>query len=688
MAPVRVAKQAHSVTRRNARQSTARSRPKASVTGSAKSLITERSERRQPTLANLVQGTVALHYEIQSSQFANWTLARRRAWSRRFTDPSSYFYHYCHPIFDAKVGRWSIQEHCLFLAAISRIPPTEKNWSVVSLLVPGRTGSECRRYYHRIGRAGLITVKGTLRKRLSCRASISTFDDDGKRNGRLFSSNPLFRRSALRRFSPSELPSPDDSLLKPLKTQPTHLSKEQLDALTHIPELYEDYDRKRVVNKLSHVRSKKKPGSQKRNMSVPCRIRLRSGLEPARDAERFPEKDGGNTWWELESCPNDTFNRGAANPINPNTQTPAEKSNPRGLPLTGENANVSADLGLNSLLPEIVKYTPRVVKRHRSTSRKEGTIIDDGTASVQNTSGQNMSLVVQIVTDKPTTKEKRVASVRSEATDTSVQGPRKGDDMNSHNVETTTYIRDAADTSNGSKNIPYSHTEGYFECPGGVAQSSSALRTCVGDFENGDEVMDMEMGDDSECSSLQKEVEMTGDETQAPANLVPRNKKRVLALSRAERSTISYLLNRDDEEPQKKQPRVLEKALGAPEYQGHHSHIDKLEEVGLLIRLFVETVDESGKALGHEIERCRLLRRFNEHAAEVRSGHRNRPLFQAARLLGPYGKQGRRARISVPAVGCSKCLDDTLDNWRHQLNDMMERQNVELNSALKVAQVL
>ncbi|PXF42633.1 hypothetical protein BWQ96_07637 [Gracilariopsis chorda] len=225
-----------------------------------------------PPAHNRLLRSVALRAPVSDAQYAAWSSARRRAWDRRLSHPNAYFYHYCHPSFTPRRAPWRIEEHLIFLAAISRIAPLQRNWGAISLLVPGRTGSHCRRYYRRIGRAGFITVRGTIRKRLVCRASIPTFDQHGKSVGRMHSSNPLFRRNALSKFIPSTLPVVDDSLLKPFehapKAQPT--SHQQLAALTHI--------RVQHAHQQRHCQLGQAPKPQTKAQTITplvCRLRIR-----------------------------------------------------------------------------------------------------------------------------------------------------------------------------------------------------------------------------------------------------------------------------------------------------------------------------------------------------------------------------------------------------------------------------
>lgn len=98
----------------------------------------------------------------------------------------------------------------MFLAALNAVSVKQReNWGLLSLLVRGRVGSECKRYFNSIGRAGFIAFDGKLRHPLICRASVLKADG----NGKLVSENPVFLKRSLAKFVPTTLPPPDQSLL-------------------------------------------------------------------------------------------------------------------------------------------------------------------------------------------------------------------------------------------------------------------------------------------------------------------------------------------------------------------------------------------------------------------------------------------------------------------------------------------
>lgn len=164
------------------------------------------------TTSALTKASRALHTPVQPHHYASWTAARRRAWDRRRLSPDAYFYDYVHPSFTPITTRFSPAEHALFLAALHHVS-SPRRWGTVSLLVPGRVGAQCRRYFHRIGRAGFITFSGAVRKTLTARAHVS---DPASKKRKLSSANALFLRRVLKKFIPQHLPQVDDTMLRPV----------------------------------------------------------------------------------------------------------------------------------------------------------------------------------------------------------------------------------------------------------------------------------------------------------------------------------------------------------------------------------------------------------------------------------------------------------------------------------------
>ncbi|KAI0564288.1 Myb-like DNA-binding [Gracilaria domingensis] len=697
MTPTGPADLVHPSPRHSARQTASRLRKHGPVADP--SVSGRQAEKRPFASSKIMDGTAALHSEPPSLQYASWTSARRRAWDRRFSNPWSYFYHYCHPKFDSRIGRWSLQEHCLFLSAISRIPPTEKNWPVVSLLVPGRTGSDCRRYYHRIGRAGLITVKGTMRKRLFCRASISTFDDDGKKKGRLSSSNPLFRKSALRRFLPSQLPPIDDSLLKPFKSQSVPLSKERFDALTHIPTQFEEYDKRKVDKKsvTGHL-LEEKPVQQKRKRMVPCRLPLRSSSEHTDitnslinnkkdDIQTKTKKHVNSTVGPIfGSCGRDGGKNAMLSTSRPTVgkrKGPRPSRNEGGICVDSSKAKSKRG-----------KSAPRDGQQSRPTLEKNQHLANDST----NEDGPNMpdkpltlsqlstpSDVKDVFMRSTVSREPIVSEMRSERFGARNRVEMPSVDRNLFEGEASSLVNDTDSLEKRRRKAGPSSPRNNFESRGGQIQFCDSHGASTGDVEDPEFVMDMAPSGDLECSSHQIQANLEINEA---GKIGQGNKKRVVAPTSSERASISFLVNNDDHRPETKEARVEETRFSGSLRNGRSSELDKLEEIGLLLRLFAETVDETGKTLGHHFERSKLLQRYNEYVALVRSGVKERPLFHAARLTRPIEEREIFTYVPKESLGCSRCLGDNIDNWRQQVNDMMERQNAEVTSAQRIARVM
>lgn len=129
----------------------------------------------------------------------------------------------------ARFGKFSLSEHVAFLAALRRVPtePAHERWARVAVLMPGRVGGECRRYFHRVGRVGFIGVDGKVRRRLVCKARVV------HGNTILRSRNALFLRRNLRKFVPGMLPELDDAMLR--RPRRRDVPQNQIELLTYRP---------------------------------------------------------------------------------------------------------------------------------------------------------------------------------------------------------------------------------------------------------------------------------------------------------------------------------------------------------------------------------------------------------------------------------------------------------------------
>lgn len=155
----------------------------------------------------LTPNSLALHVPVQSSVFASWSDTQQRAWNRRFVSPSHYFSNFVHPNIkparcNKSLSKFSVKEHYSFLAALSRLP-APCDWSAFSLLLPGRNGTECRKYFKLCRDAGFVTHKGYVKQKSSLISKA--------RSGHV-----LLLKRVLKKFVPPRklLPSTDDFWLK------------------------------------------------------------------------------------------------------------------------------------------------------------------------------------------------------------------------------------------------------------------------------------------------------------------------------------------------------------------------------------------------------------------------------------------------------------------------------------------
>lgn len=145
------------------------------------------------------------------STFELWTPARQRAWNRRSRDPDkylmNYLFHddelslgqYCCVRDDRgnhqwpRKGRWSLQEHVTFIAALKEHFPFSNKWGLFSSHVPSRVGVQCRSYFRLLVRSGFVDRNtGRLKIHILHKSSVA--------------SNPVFLRSSVRKFLPQILP--------------------------------------------------------------------------------------------------------------------------------------------------------------------------------------------------------------------------------------------------------------------------------------------------------------------------------------------------------------------------------------------------------------------------------------------------------------------------------------------------
>lgn len=84
-----------------------------------------------------------------------------QAWRNRETDPSAYYVHFRDPGEKLRPhGAWSAAEHTAFIARLDTFKANDwtldASWGLFSRALVGRTGLECRQYYHTLLRNGVL----------------------------------------------------------------------------------------------------------------------------------------------------------------------------------------------------------------------------------------------------------------------------------------------------------------------------------------------------------------------------------------------------------------------------------------------------------------------------------------------------------------------------------------------------
>jgi len=78
-----------------------------------------------------------------------WSDARRNAYLNRDKNPNAYYYRFNDPNEEQKNGKWTKEEHYLFMKRLTELGSNDK-WGVFSQVIPGRVGYQCSNYYRQL----------------------------------------------------------------------------------------------------------------------------------------------------------------------------------------------------------------------------------------------------------------------------------------------------------------------------------------------------------------------------------------------------------------------------------------------------------------------------------------------------------------------------------------------------------
>ena len=77
----------------------------------------------------------------------SWLSVRRDSW---MNDENTYLYHNVPSNEVQRFGPWSEEEKQHFLHSLHNREPKDNEWGLFSKRIPGRTGSQCRRFYYQL----------------------------------------------------------------------------------------------------------------------------------------------------------------------------------------------------------------------------------------------------------------------------------------------------------------------------------------------------------------------------------------------------------------------------------------------------------------------------------------------------------------------------------------------------------
>eukprot|EP01083_Nonionella_stella_P026183 72054_1 len=133
-------------------------------------------------------GRLLLNTALQDTvSMDGWSAARVKAWKNRDKHSNAYFYRFNAPGEAQKNGKWSMDEHHVFMERVFEFGVNDQ-WGMFSQVIVGRVGYQCSNYWRGLVKEGDVTDPN--------------YDFDGKklhfkRNTKTFSISTEFRRYAI-----------------------------------------------------------------------------------------------------------------------------------------------------------------------------------------------------------------------------------------------------------------------------------------------------------------------------------------------------------------------------------------------------------------------------------------------------------------------------------------------------------
>lgn len=96
--------------------------------------------------------------EAENDPYEGWSEARIKAWKNREKNENQYYYRFNAPGEPQANGKWTDEEHQLFMDTLASLPDGKANyeWGTFSKGIKGRVGYQCSNYYRSLVKNGII----------------------------------------------------------------------------------------------------------------------------------------------------------------------------------------------------------------------------------------------------------------------------------------------------------------------------------------------------------------------------------------------------------------------------------------------------------------------------------------------------------------------------------------------------
>eukprot|EP01117_Protostelium_nocturnum_P011188 TRINITY_DN4062_c0_g1_i1.p1 TRINITY_DN4062_c0_g1~~TRINITY_DN4062_c0_g1_i1.p1 ORF type:complete len:474 (-),score=194.20 TRINITY_DN4062_c0_g1_i1:27-1448(-) len=86
---------------------------------------------------------------LKQKNFEGWSVARKKAWDLRGTNPNAYYYRFNDPGEEQRSGAWTKAEMELFNKRMAEVG-VDGRWGVFAMTIPGRVGYQCSNFYRHL----------------------------------------------------------------------------------------------------------------------------------------------------------------------------------------------------------------------------------------------------------------------------------------------------------------------------------------------------------------------------------------------------------------------------------------------------------------------------------------------------------------------------------------------------------